>query len=241
MFTFPLFIKTFENLFSAQFNGVDESINLGDMADLERTAPFSVSCWIKTSSSGVHTILSRMETAVSKGWLFFIQSGELKMSLRNTTNTNEIRVNTTSTFHNNNWHHVVITYDGSSAASGVTIYADDTSQSLTTTHDNLTASILNSGACSIGSRNNTDLYFNGFIDEPVIYDKELSAAEVTSIYNAGKPNRLSSLPSAADFLGWWRFTQEDKNNFPTIKDHSNNGENGTAVNMTSGDIQGDVP
>ena len=72
---------------------------------------------------------------------------------------------------------------------------------------------------------------------------ELSAADVTTLYNDGLPYTV-----AADtgLIGWWRMgdgtiTGDSIATFPTIPDDSTNSNNGTMTNMTSTDFEADVP
>lgn len=243
MFTKPLLLKTFENNFSALFDGVDEYIDWGNIANFERTQPFSVVAIIKTAGAAGGIISRRGGTPAFKGWEFNNIAGQLEFNLTNNAAiNNRIRIRTAAnTFNNNNHYHAVVTYDGSSLASGIKIYVNGSSETLDPPIvDNLTASILVSIDCNVGARNNGENFWNGIIDEPAIYNKELSAAEITKIYNSGKVKDLRRLATKANLYSWLRFTQTDIDNFPTIFDYSDNGRNGTAINMEAGDIQGDV-
>ncbi len=246
MFGRPFFISTFENIFSAQLDGVDEYVNLGSIASFERTDAFSYSAWIKTSVSGVaQAILSKgLQTATQQGLLFHMRTtNKIALFLANSvTGSLYINVEGSTNINDGSWHHVTVTYDGSSLASGITLYVDGSPETPNVLQDTLGSnSIVNTANCQIGARDGTNLPWNGFIDEPVIYNKELSSAENTLIYNTGVPRDLKKLGFASNLYGWWRFTQIDKNNFPVIVDHSGNSRNGTAINMEVGDIQGDVP
>jgi len=77
-----------------------------------------------------------------------------------------------------NWHHIVVTIDGSGNA--IVYYDASASTTLTgaTTRDPQDGSAI--GAQTITVRN-----FDGAIDEVGIWDKVLSQADVTAIYNSG--------------------------------------------------------
>ena len=77
--------------------------------------------------------------------------------------------------------------------------------------------------------------FNGEIDEVSIYSRGLTQSEVTSIYNGGVPNDVSSI---SNIEAWWRMGDGDT--FPTLTDNIGS-NNGTMTNMTSGNIVTDVP
>ena len=76
----------------------------------------------------------------------------------------------------------------------------------------------------------------GLLDEISYWSKALSAEEIVSIYNGGKPNNLEGL---SGLVGWWR--DGDSATYPTIPDDSTNSNTGTMTNMVAGDINPDVP
>lgn len=234
----------YSNVFSIQFPGTDEYIDMGDIADFERTVPFSVSCWFKTSATGGSIISRRDGSPAFRGWELNNISGQVEFNLsNNVVLNNRIRMRTTAaTFADNTWYNVVMTYDGSSAGTtGVKIYIDGVSEALTPVVDNLSATISIATNCNVGARNNGDNLWLGFLDEPAIYTKQLSQAEVTTIFKKKTPRNLAVLPSATDLLTWLKFTQQDKNNLPTIIDHSGNGNNATVVNVLTTDFSNDTP
>ena len=75
--------------------------------------------------------------------------------------------------------HVVLISD----AATISCYIDGVSQTMhdTTITDDLTIKYIGKGGNSASNR-----YFDGEIDDLCIYDKVLTAAEVTRNYNAGK-------------------------------------------------------
>jgi len=87
-----------------------------------------------------------------------------------------------------NWHHVVLTYDGSSSASGVKIYVDGEVTALNTVNDNLSRTILNDEPLVIGNKNtNGKTFFKGQMDDVQVYDFELSSTEVIDLFNSSSP------------------------------------------------------
>ena len=71
------------------------------------------------------------------------------------------------------------TYDGSVSASGVAIYIDGVASSVTTIRDDLTGSILNNEALTIGNQNpSASFFFSGQMDDVRVYDFELSPSQI---------------------------------------------------------------
>ncbi len=166
------------------FNG-NNYVNCGDIANFERTDSFSLECWFKTSS-GLQSLIARIgSTPPYQGWKLDIgNTGVVRFYLINSS-VNLISVYVNQNYSDNVWHHCVITYDGSSSALGIHIYMDEIDKGLTINSNSLTGTIQTSYICSISSMNGGIYYFNGLIDEVLIYDKELTQEEVTYKYNSG--------------------------------------------------------
>jgi hypothetical protein len=83
---------------------------------------------------------------------------------------------------------VVATYNGTSLASGVSVYVDGVLQSNTAIMDNLSSSILTSSHFNVGSIDNSNTFaFNsGSIDDVRIYNRVLTANEVKQLYNLAR-------------------------------------------------------
>ncbi|MEE9237146.1 MAG: LamG domain-containing protein, partial [Thermoplasmata archaeon] len=126
------------NVDALSFDGVDDFVEAANEAnfDFERTDTFSISAWVKTSSNDIEDIVSRMgNTAPNRGYQlikhqatgsgFGVPFGNrLYFFLINGFPGNMIRVAGSTDISDGQWHHVTVTYDGSSSASGVKIYLD---------------------------------------------------------------------------------------------------------------------
>ena len=226
----------FTNTKSILLDGVDDFVTMGDTLDFERTESFSLSAWIKRGTTGVDdSIVSKMESSGSyRGYFLYItNSNKIRFILRNVnTTSNRLFVDSTSTITNTNWNHILVTYDGSSSGSGVKIYINGVSDTVTTT-GTLSATILNSSPFNIGARNSNSLFATATIDEVSVFNSELSQSDVTSIYNGGVPNDISSLSP----LSWWRCGDGDTS--PTLTDNGSASNNGTMTNFTT--FSTDVP
>lgn len=236
-------VVPYVNVFSQIYNGIDDYVDLGAIGNWERTQAFSISVWFKTSQATVAHFINRIQdVAPFRGWQFYkFTTQKLTFSLISNASTNSIQVNGDSIVNDDDWHHAVMTYDGSTDAVGVKMYLDMNPEVVTIVTDTLTATTLHVENALLGKRSDDIGFYDGYFDEPAIYDRALSAADVTAIYNAGVPNNLLALDSGDDILTWLQFTQDDIDNFPTIADHSGNTNDATAVNMVSGSIQGEIP
>mgnify|MGYP001565449571 FL=1 len=112
-------------------------------------------------------------------------SGQISFYLNNTWSTNVLGVRTTATVNDGAWHHVAVTYDGNSSASGVQIYIDGSSVALTILYNTLSATILNSENFTLGKYNSgtgASNAYGGLMDEVAVYNRALTPAEITDIY-----------------------------------------------------------
>lgn len=243
----------FKNLYSLNFDGVDDYVNYGDSNTFSfgngtSDTPFSMSIWFKMADISNMPIINKT-TAVSaqrEYYMYINQNDKLVMALFDTSTGGYIFASSTAaiTSVQGSWAHVVFTYDGGGAATDMTIYLNGSSIALSTSSGTIgsgsyvamenTAFPLHVGFFELISR-----YTNGNFDEFSMWNKELSSGDVTALYNSGKPTNLSG---EAALIGWWRMG--DPNGaaaYPTIVDQSTNSNDGTMTNMASGDIVTDVP
>jgi hypothetical protein len=167
-----------------QFNGINQYVNCGDIANFERTQSCSYEFWFNTTSVDTRLFLSNMEMPTPKGMRIAMMSGNIDIGFYN-SGSNILKVHTSLTFNDGIFHHCIISYNGSSLASGIKIYVDNILQSVIIDNNNLTATILNTATFRIAGRADAIYFFNGKLDEVIIYDKELSVSEVAFRWNSG--------------------------------------------------------
>ncbi len=167
------------------FDGVDDYISVANSASLNPTTAITLSAWIKPLSITANTYYEIMRQESGGRKLFSFQNVGTQLTLGLSTGGLYWETDfpiTASTFTDGQWHYVVYTYDGSYAK----LYIDsalNNSQAHTGAIDAGTSSLY------IGSLNGASEFFNGTIDEVQIYNRSLSAQEISAIYtaqNAGK-------------------------------------------------------
>jgi hypothetical protein len=230
-------------------DGSNEFVTMGDPSALKfaHTDPFSIAFWAKwTTTTG--TIISKtLSSGTFRGWSVGCSAtGQILVILRNDlSGSNQIFKRTPISFPNGigNWFHFCFTWAGSAGpswpASDLKFYMNGAflPNSIVAT-DNLSGTIDSAGAFSLGSRNATDSFWAGSMDDPAVYDKELSASEIKTIYNWGNPPDLTSVGPTGNLVGYWPI---DGDTHPTLVDASTNSNDGTMTNTESSDIQDDAP
>ena len=163
---------------AAQLDG-KVAINLGEVANFERTDKFSFGGWVKRQ--GTNAVIARMDN--EKGYrgfdLYFDAGHRASVHIINTWPTNSLKV-VAAPIADSEWHHIFATYDGTSKASGAKIYYDGKAQPLFIEQNALTATIRTEVPLKLGSRHSAQTFI-GAVDDIRIYDVELSAAEVLTL------------------------------------------------------------
>jgi hypothetical protein len=157
-------------------------VELSEPANFDADKPFSVALWIKPGSSTFGCVLTKMRsTADSRGFELNWYKGQTRINLINDFGHQAIEIGLKQTFPAGRWHHVAVTYDGSSKAAGLKVFIDGQSQVLAIRRDSLSGSIATDEPWRIGWKG-TGAGLEGSLDELRIYDRPLAAREVEAIY-----------------------------------------------------------
>jgi len=142
----------------------------------------------------------------------------------------------------NVWKHVFVTYDGSSNVSGIKIYINGVSQTLTTQFNALSATIVNTVNLRIGGRysgvSTVNAPFPGRIDDVRVYNRVLSTAEIADLYTMGTAtvNASTNALNTNGLVGQWSLdgkqTVWTSSSAATTLDTSGNNNTGTLTNMS---------
>jgi hypothetical protein len=183
---------------SLQFNGVNQYVDMGQIAGFQSSSPFSLEAWFMTINGHTQIIMSKVAGAPQyAGYQLTTDTGGniYFFLISDYSSANYLEVRSTQTFADGTWHHIIVTYDGSSSAYHVVIYVDDTSISLTVLRDALTGNILNSADFYV-AQGLFNYYFNGNLDELAVYNKTLSQGEVDFRWNSGNgtESMIGALP-----------------------------------------------
>jgi len=247
--------KPFWNELSCSIDGVDErlySSPANNCPIFDSTDPFSVSLWMKSSAATWGCMIGKqLNSGGYTGWGIFqnpTAGGKFFVAMFSALGSNTQGVRTqTGGFNDGNWHHVCMTYSGSSTAAGILVYVDGVNEPVDIDSDTLTGSILTGETMSIGSRGSTSpgAFFNGKIDEVSLHSTELTAPEVAEIYNGGVPLNVTLVPAGATTEAYYRMgdsTFDAKaSGQPTVYDVTANAYHLWQANIEQGDFVTDTP
>ncbi len=214
----------FSNLQSIQFDGVLGYVDCGDNDNLSfgdgaTDSPFSISTWINIGNTKSRGVVSKYGSNGSE-WLFYMVSGKARLLLNDTINSRSIFATGSTALTLNTWYHVSITYDGN-GLSGIKIYINGNEETLATGGSGYVSMSNTNQPVEIGKYSTLELL--GKVDEVAIFNSELSASDVTTIYGGGTPTSLSSY---ASLVSWWRF----EGTGITAIDSGTGGNDGTLTN-----------
>jgi hypothetical protein len=232
---------SYETEYSLEFDGFNETVNFGDVLDIDYNQAYSILFWAKIDPTSDHIILSKRETSGNyRGWeVRFLSSQKLRFSQTSVLNTNDLLIDTDNTFAYSTWHCFGITKSTGNTSGAYTIYANGSSQTFTPILDNLTATTLNSVNMHMSGRGGTVVPFDGKLCEVVFVNKKISGAEFTEFYNSGIPIDASTSSFAGDIDSYYPINASDDATTTIFDNVGSN--NGTPSFMEAGDIQNDIP
>lgn len=191
-------------------DGYNDAVRLDPSSDLDALGSYSISMWflLETSNDRSYLLDTRAPSSSnSDGALIFMDPAGGASTHLNGYSVPGVAVNTTANLFDTNWHHVSLVRD--IATSQLHLYLDGlavdsrfTSSALVDMSDGMVIG-------SYGQALPGSLYWlDGNIDDVAIWDRALSAAEVTSLYTQAAsatdvPGPASSLLLVIGLFGIW--------------------------------------
>lgn len=214
---------------SADFGGTNEYVSIADSDTLSfgngsTDSAFSLSAWINPDTVAGFRILAKSDASNTEYVWACDGGGDLRIWICDSTFSNYIGREDTSSAVTTGWQHVVMTYDGSGSNTGIKLYRNKTLLSTSNTStgsytamENLTMPLeIGRLALSGGSS-----FSDGHMDDVAVIAKELTQTEINNIYDSNSyPSELVSL---------WRF-EGDATDALGVNDGT--GQNSVILNST---------
>ena len=175
---------------SLSFNGTSSYIDCGTDSSIANFTGLTASVWINIPSiTNAGNILYKSDNNSSAGWWVDLRPtySEVGIQIVNSSSNSRKYINR-SNIDINTWVNLVCVWSGGTSNTATTVYLNNTIFSYVTntsgsgTHGSDSAQPLNIGKNRTGSA----AWFNGLISNVLIYDRALTATEVTQNYNAQK-------------------------------------------------------
>ncbi len=176
---------------AVRFSG-DDALGTS-VGNFTRSQPFSVSLRMKTPDRKERAVVfSRSKAwtdAASRGYELLLEEGKLKWSLIHFWPGDAISVRTKGEIPLDRWAHVVVSYDGSSRASGLRVWLNGEVAEVEVVRDRLTKEITGGGSDSIvlGERMRDRGFRMGLVDDFRVFPRELTSLEVACERDAVAP------------------------------------------------------
>lgn len=175
----------------------DHSLDV-KQGNFTRWQPFTVSLWMNVPEVFERAVIfhrSRAWTdAGSRGYELLIEEGRLSAALIHFWPGNAIRIQQKHALSIREWHHVTMTYDGSSRANGLQLWVDGTRADVEIVRDHLHRNITGGGGdtINIGQRFRDVGFADGLIDQFSVFDRQLTPIEVRHLFDGESLTALLS-------------------------------------------------
>ena len=195
----------------------DAWLDLDKVGIFQRKDAFSIGLWVHVPEALEEGVFFHKGKGTGlhgyRGYHLKLKEHKLELMMAHTAPDNAIIEYTTETIPKNKWIHLMLTYDGSSKASGLRVYLDGREMETKTVIDNLYKDIIFFNyedriypepiepGLQIGGRWRGTGIKGAVVDEIVVYDRVLSEIEVLNIANpevlqtlaAKNPNQLNAV------------------------------------------------
>jgi hypothetical protein len=186
-----------------RFSG-DNAVVLTTLREFSRTDAFSLILRLKPTETQVRAVVAHQSRAWtdagSRGFELTLEDGRPFFGVIHFWPGNAIAVRARDPLPVGRWSSIVVTYDGSSRASGVTLYVDGVPAHLDVVRDHLYKDIrydkdagdlqTKPTPLTLGARFRDSGFRNGLIDDLGVYDVALTAAEVAARLGPASASRL---------------------------------------------------
>ena len=240
----PTNVIAFANTKSIDLDGINDYVTMGpDTLEFNRTTPFSISVWWNPQQAELSSIIGNTFNGGNYQGYYLWQSqngSNVRVNCRlRKSSSHHVQFQGTVNLSLNQWYHLVMTYDGTGVNTGLKLYIDgaDSAGSRQGVMNQDIDWTSHSIPFNLGARMNGNLPLNGLIDEVGVFDSELSATDVSDIYNSGAPTSLASLSPVC----WWRCGDAFDTNTRLINQGSLCTIQGVITNVAGSPFSSDVP
>jgi len=169
-------------------------VDAGQVGVFNSEDQFSIAAQFRPTAHAGGAVLSKMDDRNAfRGYDLNYVNGKIECHMINHWPDKAFKVVTKQSVSLNEWHHVVLCYDGSRQASGLQLFVDGRLQEVdVTTNNRLDGPLTTDKPFHIGKRN-ASIPFHGLIDDVRVFSVRLSAAEVEQLARGQALERLGAI------------------------------------------------
>ena len=178
-----------EGKHAIHFNGSDHAyVERNNMLDFERDEPFSIVAWIRLETMGGYaSVVSKMNPDNSyRGYGMGLHHRTVRMHLIHKWSGDAIARDSNEKVIEDRWTMMCMTYDGGGGYNDIDLYIDAQRVSGASAATGLNNTIQGDAVFCIAGRNRSRHFFQGLIDEVIVYKRKLSVAEIRGVYQSGR-------------------------------------------------------
>ncbi len=180
----------------AELDG-ENGFSFPGVGHFSRSDPFTLSIWLRQATLSPRAVVLHHSKAPidagSRGYELLLESGRVAFGLHHMWPGSSLKVVTKQVIPPAEWTHVAVAYDGSSRASGVTIYLDGKPVETEIVRDGLAKDITYGGGepdLTIGHRFRDNGFKGGMVRDLKVFDRAITPLEAADL--AGKPGLLEA-------------------------------------------------
>ena len=219
------------------FDGVDDYVNISNVGFFSSIRNATISMWVYAKNNTANRFYTYQAAVPTTAYFLHL---DILTALNNKLRFNlappNVSITSNSAFPVNIWQHVIV----QCGDDGMKMYINSILQTSTNATTNCFDSIVTPAIHALGKTNygSNTFYFNGFLDDVRVYNRALSAGEITQLYNLGAASKLASTPRGlpgqglnSGLVGHWTF--DGPKMLTNVADSSGQGNNGSLVGQTS--------
>jgi len=164
------------------FDGVDDYVAVPGTVYATQNASFSFSAWVNlTDFSNSSPDIMQIKSDTASPWHVLLSNNESYLGISVGSSSTWATIKTNNVPSLGAWHHIVVTYNGNdpSTIGNFQIFLDGVSQTLSSAGGYSDQAQNN----KIGAAQTSANQWKGLIDDVRIYNRALTAADVTALYH----------------------------------------------------------
>lgn len=189
------------------------TLTVADAGDFEKNQAFSAAAWVKFPTGQTNgAIVARMDDKNDfRGWDLWVENNKVGTHIVHKWPDDALKVTTQKAIKAGEWHHVLVTYNGSGKAGGVRIYIDGVEEKAKqVTADQLRSTTRTKVPLTVAQRHTTSRISNVLLQDLRIYDRALPTLEAASLVKGTRAGWLLAKPAKdqtpaekQELYDWW--------------------------------------
>ena len=168
------------------FDGTNDYATFGNNLDFSGLSPFSFNFWVSPTAATANAVFFSKYDG-TKGYLIRKSANGNYVNIAIlSSGSSYISVSSNSiVIPSNSYSMITVTYNGTPNISGIKIYVNATSDTLSALYQAFSTSASNTSNFLMGCLTTNANFYGGGIDEIAVWDRVITQTEVTELYNSG--------------------------------------------------------